>query len=220
MIGADELPAGLRTYAKEQAGRKVIRMLDRISLAPFVAAMALHARQDWPDLDRVGLFTVSGWDPATPVPAQLVPQSPSETATSAAIHYYLHPAGVSDYLRRMPNNAICQIAIATQFRGPNVHFTGGADSLALITALAASAITDRAADAVVVVAFDPPEGDQAALPDDADSTAAAFVLAPAPSGIAVAGLLDDLDAAPPGSGAVAALQAWMTSQRSMSGGRP
>jgi hypothetical protein len=223
MIANDELPAELRTTAKEQAGRKVIRMLDRISLAPFVAAMALNARQNWTDLDRVGLFTVSGWDPATPVPASLVRQSDSETAASLAIHYYLHPPSVTDYLRRMANNAICQIAIATQFRGPNVHFTGGADSLALITALAASAISDKAAEAAVVIAFDPPDGDRAALPDDADSAAAAFVLASsddaASPGVALDELLAGLDAAPPSAGAVATLQSWMTSLRSMPGVR-
>jgi hypothetical protein len=215
MIASDELPAELRSYAKEQAGRKVIRMLDRISLAPFAAAMALNARQTWKDLDRVGLFTVSGWDPATPVPASLARDPDSGTAASPASHYYLHPPAVTDYLRRMPNNAICQIAIATQFRGPNVHFTGGADSLALITALAASAIRDNAADAAVVIAFDPPDGDRAALPDGADSAAAAFVLAcsgdAAWPGVALGELLAGLDAAPPGAGAVATLQSWMTS---------
>lgn len=214
MIAADELPPALRSYAKEQAGRKVIRMLDRMSLAPFAAAMALNARRNWKDRDRVGLFTVSGWDPTTPVPAVLGQASDSGLAASLAIRYYLHPPGVSDYLRRMPNNAICQIAIATQFRGPNVHFTGGADSLALITALAASAISDNAADAVIVVAFDPADEDRAALPDDADSSAAAFVLAPsdnASPGVDLDELLAMLDQAPPGGGAAATLQSWLIS---------
>jgi hypothetical protein len=213
VVGSDELPEDPRGYAKANCGRKVFKMLDRMAIPPFVAGLLLHQRHEWAIPDRVGVYTISGWDPATPAPA-----GPAAALTPA--DFYLHPPGVTDYLRRMPNNAICQMAITTKMRGPNVHFVGGADSLALLTSLAAAAISDGAADAAVITAFDPPDADRAALPDDADAIAAAFLLQPAGAVDGVDGglagveeLLAGLQAAPAGTGAVAALQSWIAGLR-------
>lgn len=215
VVGCDELPEDNRGYAKANCGRKVFKMLDRMTIPPFVAGLLLYHRHEWADPDRAGVYTISGWDPATPVPT-------GPMAALSPADFYLHPPGVCDYLRRMPNNAICQLAIATQMRGPNVHFAGGAASLALLTSLAATAITDGAADATVIVAFDPPGVRRDALPDDADAIAAAFLLQPATAvggndgGLAgVEELLTALQAAPAGLGAVAALQSWIVGLRAM-----
>ncbi|WP_020667191.1 hypothetical protein [Amycolatopsis nigrescens] len=213
-----ELPDDLRRYAKENAHRKINRLLERVSLAPFVAGLSLYRREPVGEPDRVALLTVSGWDPDTPEPAE-----PAESSEAALSDFYLHPKGVGDYLQRMPNNPICQLSIAGGFRGPNVHYTGGVDSLALMTTVAASHITDGSSDCALLVAFDVAEQDVHALPDTVDSTAAAVLLAPAGAGAGDLGSVPELLAAlaevPRPSGAVAALEHWLSADRSTAGAR-
>ncbi|MGH3548696.1 MAG: hypothetical protein ACRDQU_11425 [Pseudonocardiaceae bacterium] len=212
-LGAGELPDDLRRYARENAHRKVNRLLERVSLAPFAAGLSLYRHQPIGELDRVALLTVSSWDPDTPEPEPVAAQ-PSEAELSS---FYLHPKGVGDYLQRMPNNPICQLSIAGGFRGPNVHYTGEVDSLALMTVVAASHLVDGNADCALLVAFDVADEHRHLLPDTVDSTAAAVLLAPAgasPDDLGgVSELLAALAAVPRPAGAVAALQSWLSAAR-------
>ena len=150
VFGPDELPDDLSGYARENAHRKVNRLLERISLAPFVAGHSLYRRLPIGDPDRVALLTVSGWDPDTVEPA------PADGQLSAAelSSFYLHPKGIGDYLQRMPNNPICQLSIAAGFRGPNVHYTGEVESLTLMATVAACHLLDGSADCAMLLAFD------------------------------------------------------------------
>ena len=201
-IRPEELPADLAGYAKKNAHRKVNRLLERVSVAPFAAGLSLYRSHPVGDPDRVALLTVSGWDPDTPVAAgdELTEQQRGE--------HYLRPTGVGGYLQRMPNNAICQLSIAGGFRGPNVHYTGGVDSLALLVTVALGHLADGSSDCALVVAYDVPEEQRHALPDTADANAAAVLLAPQSEGDAVCDaeeLLAALAAVPRPSGAVAGL---------------
>jgi hypothetical protein len=213
VFSPDELPADLRGYAKANAHRKVNRLLERISLAPFAAGHSLYQRLPIGEPDRVALLTVSGWDPDTPEPEPTGGGlSPAELSS-----FYLHPKGVGDYLQRMPNNPICQLSIAAGFRGPNVHYTGGVESLELMATVAVSHLADGSSDCAILLAFDVERQHQHALPDTADSVAAAVLLAPADTGPddfgSVAELVDTLRTLPRTVGAVAALRLWLTSVR-------
>ena len=212
-FGADELPDDLRRYARENAHRKINRLLERVSLAPFAAGLSLYRRQPIGEPDRVALLTVSGWDPDTPEPEPVATQ-PSEAELSG---FYLHPKGVGDYLQRMPNNPICQLSIAGGFRGPNVHYTGEVDSLALMTAVAASHLVDGNADCALLVAFDVADEHRHLLPDTVDSAAAAVLLAPTGASADDLGGVPELLAAlaevPRPASAVTALQSWLSAAR-------
>lgn len=212
-LGPGELPDDLTAYARANAHRKVNRLLERVSLAPFAAGRALYQRHPVGDPDRVGLLTVSGWDPDTPEPDAARTRSEAELSD-----FYLHPRGVGDYLQRMPNNALCLLAIATGFRGPNVHYTGAVESLALTVALAGAHLRDGSTDAMMVLAYDLAATDRHALPDAADGTAAALLLVPAGAGGS-----DDLGTAselaaflsglPRETGAVDAVRLWLAGAR-------
>jgi hypothetical protein len=214
VFAPDELPDDLYRYAKENAHRKVNRLLERISLAPFAAGLSLYRRLPIGDPDRVALMTVSGWDPGTHQPEPAGGQL-SEAELS---NFYLHPKGIGDYLQRMPNNPICQLSIAAGFRGPNVHYTGGVESLTLMATVAASHLLDGSADCAMLLAFDVPAEHRHALPDTVDSIAAAVLLGPAGSGTddfgSVSEMVAALTAVPRPAGAVAALQVWLAGIRS------
>lgn len=174
-LGHDELPEDLAAYAKKTAQRKVGRLLDRGFYAAFAAACELHKLKGTEDLDRVALYTVSGWDPSIPVPDFAYEDAPDVVARLS--HFYTHPANPSDWLRRMPNNPICNIAITTGFRGPCLHYIGDADALSMITTVAVSSLADGSADSALVVAFDMPDGQNSLLAHEGDARAAGVLLA-------------------------------------------
>lgn len=205
-VRPDELPEDLRARAKELGDRKILRLLDAASYAPFVAAveacrLALSAGEA--SMDRVALFTVSSWDPSVPAPPFPLDEAP-DLAHRLSRHFY-QPENPSDWLRRMPNNPLCQVAIATGLRGPNMHFVGDASSLVLALAYTEQAFADDDADLALVVAYDQADGGRHLTPELGPSRAAAVALAR--SGTGGRALVDAVSAAPPGALALDALDA-------------
>jgi hypothetical protein len=215
-LGSDELPDDLRDYAKKASKRKVSRLLDRVFYAPYVAAVELHERHGFGELDRVALYTVSGWDPSIPVPDYAGEDTPDRVRKLS--HFYTHPANPTDWLRRMPNNPICNIAITTEFRGPCLHYIGDAEALSLLTSIAISSIADGSADAALVVAFDLPDGERHLLAHEGDSGAAAVLIGPGRGARPAGGLVESAAKAGPGTSALAAMQQFVVSSREPVGG--
>ncbi|SDZ00030.1 hypothetical protein SAMN05421504_108198 [Amycolatopsis xylanica] len=207
-LGSDELPEDLREYSKKASQRKVSRLLDRVFYAPYVAAVELHKQHGFGELDRIALYTVSGWDPSIPVPDYAFEDAPDRVEKLS--HFYTHPANPTDWLRRMPNNPICNIAITTLFRGPCMHYIGDAESLSMLTSIAISTVADGSADAAIVVAFDLPEGEQHLLAHEGDSSAAAVLIGPGGQGPSAGGLVE---AGKPGTSALAAMQEFIVGTR-------
>lgn len=212
-LSAGDLPEDLEGQAKKGVPRKVSRLLERAFYAPFVAAVELHRRseQEEVDLERFALFSVSNWDPSIPVPDYALQDTPDRVERLS--HFYTHPANPTDWLRRMPNNPLCNISITTGFRGPTMHYTGGADSLAMLTTVALSTLANGSSSAAIVVAFDLPDGDEHLLAEESDSVAAAVLLSASDSGPAAEELARSAAAAPPGTTAVAALESFIRELR-------
>jgi hypothetical protein len=208
-----ELPEDLEKHAKVGIPRKVGRLLERAFYAPFVAATELHRRTDvGADLESFALFSVSNWDPSIPVPAFAAEDAPD--LVERLSHFYTHPANPTDWLRRMPNNPLCNICITTGFRGPTMHYTGDADALSMMTVVAASTLEAGTASAAIVVAFDLPPGAEHRLAEDSDSTACAVLLVrddrPGPD---PDDLLRSIAAGPSGITAVAAMDSFIAGAR-------
>ena len=210
-VGSDELPDDLAGYSKRASQRKVTRLLERAFYAPYVAALELNDRYGSGDPDRVALFTVSAWDPTIPVPDYAEQETPDRIEQLS--RYYTHPANPTDWLRRMPNNPLCNIAITTTFRGPCIHYIGAADALSMLTSVALSTLADGSADSAVVVAFDLPAGQEHLLAHEGDSAAAAVLLKPGPGLLAASRLVDSASAAAPGTSALTAMQDFIVSSR-------
>lgn len=210
-LGADELPEDLVEYSKKASQRSVRRLLDRTFYAPYVAAVELNRRYGQGDLERFALFTVSSWDPSVPVPDYA--EVESEDRIERLSHFYTHPANPTDWLRRMPNNPICNIAITTGFRGPCMHYIGGADSLSMITSVAISTIADGTADVAMVVAYDMPDGEHHLLAHEGDSSAAAVVLAKGDGTRKAGQLVRSAANHPAGTTALDAMQDYIASTR-------
>jgi len=212
-ISSTELPddpATLAEQAKAGAPRKVIRLLERAFNAPFVAATELVSRYttaaghtDTVDLERFALFTVSNWDPAIPIPDYASEDQPD--LIERLSHYYTHPANPTDWLRRMPNNPLCNVAISTGLRGPTMHFTGRADSLSLLTTVAIANLANGCASAAIVLAFDLPDGAENLLAEQSDSRAAGVLLGSGNGDIAAEELADFAAGVTRGVPAVAAM---------------
>lgn len=211
-LNSNELPEDLGGYCKAASQRKVTRLLERAFYAPYAAALELHARHGFGELDRVALFTVSAWDPSIPVPEYAFGADADRVERLS--HFYTHPANPTDWLRRMPNNPLCNIAITTMFRGPCLHYIGGADALSMLTVIALSTLADGSADSALVVAFDLPAGAEHALAHESDSSAAAVLLGRGPGTVPVSWLVDAAAAAGPGTGALTAMQDFAASARS------
>ncbi|MGP4115086.1 hypothetical protein ACTWP5_29815 [Streptomyces sp. 4N509B] len=224
-IGSADLPADLEKRTRARAPRKVNRLLERALYAPFVAATELLDRAAdraadgaAPPLDRenVALYTVSNWDPSIPIPDYA--SEPAPDLVERLSTFYIRPANPTDWLCRMPNNPLCNVAITAGLRGPSMHYIGGADALSLLTTVAASTVASGMASAALLVAFDLPEGTEHLLARDSDATAAAVLIGPAADGLAegrdavdavgavgAAALARFAAAAEPGAGAVATL---------------
>lgn len=210
-LGRDEMPEDLAEYSRKTSKRKVTRLLERVFYAPYVAALELHARHGFGELDRVALFTVSSWDPTVPVPDYAEIDTPDRVERLS--HFYTHPANPTDWLRRMPNNPLCNIAITTMFRGPCMHYIGGADALSLLTSVALGTLADGSADSAIVVAFDLPAGRQHLLAHEGDSAAAAVLLGPGAGAVPASRLVEATAAAAPGTLALTAMQDFIESSR-------
>lgn len=211
-FSSTELPEDLRKHAKAGVPRKVARLLERAFYAPFIAAMRLHERLgEDTDLERFALFTVSNWDPSIPVPDYATEQSPDRVRRLS--QFYMHPANPTDWLRRMPNNPLCNISITTGYRGATMHYTGGAESLSLLTTVAESTLANGTASGAMILAFDLPGGSEHLLAEDSGSLAAAVVIAPSESGPEI-GELARSAAERPGDTAVEAMERFTRRHRS------
>lgn len=204
-VAANELPDDLRARARELGDRKVNRLLDVATRAPFVAAVEAFNLAPAAPPERVALFTVSGWDPSVPSPPFDLEPSP-ELCRRLSRHFY-QPEDPSDWLRRMPNSPLCQVAIATGLRGPNMHFVGDADSVALVLAYTGQAFVDDDADIALVVAYDQADGGRHLPPDRGATGAAVVVLTRDDNADDGAALVDAVAAAAPGTSALGALDA-------------
>lgn len=210
-VSSAELPDNLTERAKAGVPRKVSRLLERAFYAPFVAAMELAGQVNHdtnpPDIERFALFTVSNWDPSIPIPDYAGEDSPDSVERLS--HFYTHPANPTDWLRRMPNNPLCNICITTGFRGPTMHYTGGADSLSLLATVALSTLANGSASVVTLVAFDVPDGDESLLAEQSSSAAAAVLLGRGEGPATGAELAGFAAATPPGTTAVRALDGFI-----------
>jgi hypothetical protein len=219
-FSARDLPEDQKQHAKADLPRKVGRLLERAFYAPFIAATGLSRRfQGDADPERFAVFTVSNWDPSIPIPDYAELDTPDRVERLS--HFYTHPANPTDWLRRMPNNPLCNICITTGFRGPTMHYTGGSDSLAMLTTVAIATLSNGSASAAIVVAFDLPPGDEHMLAEERDSTASAVLLTGSGGGPAAEDLVASAMAAPPGTTAVAAMERFITAAEvgSVAGGR-
>lgn len=211
-ISSAELPAELAKAAKTGVPRKVARLLEQAFYAPFVAALELaRTAPESLDLERFALFTVSNWDPSIPVPDFAGEDTPD--LVERLSHFYTHPANPTDWLRRMPNNPLCNIAITTGFRGPTMHYTGGADALAMLTTVAASTLANGSASAAIVLAFDLPPGNEHLLAEESDSHAAAVLLGTGTGGDGAGDLVRFAEFAAPGATAVDTMDGFVAHAR-------
>jgi hypothetical protein len=113
----------------------------------------------------------------------------------------------------MPNNPLCNICITTGFRGPTMHYTGGADSLAMMATVAASTLRNGSASAAIIVAFDLPAGDEHVLAEERESVASAVLLAPSARGPEPERLVRTAAALPAGTTAVAAMERFIAAAK-------
>lgn len=212
-ISSAEIPEDLKKSAKASVSRKVNRLLERALYPPVIAAVELRRRAgESVDDDRFAAFTVSNWDPAIPIPDYAHSDDPG--LIERLSHFYMHPADPLDWLRRFCNNPVCNIGITTGTRGPAMHYVGGADSLAMLTTVAISALANDSASMAVITAFDLPAGAESMLASQSDSRAAAVLVGPgtgdAPSAYELVGFAE---AAAPGTTAVEALDGFIARTR-------
>ena len=151
VVVPEDVPTDLRAAAKSLADRKVVRFLDEVSTPPFLVAMQLlRGPGSTIDPATVGLFTTSAWEGDVATPTGLEDASDPDRV----VRYYLDESNPTDWLRAMPNDALCQAAIVGGIRGPNTHFVGGPAALMHCLVTAERAVADGAASAAIVVAFD------------------------------------------------------------------
>ena len=188
-IRAGELPDDLVGAARSfTSDRKIMRLLDRVSLAPFVACLEVLRRAPKIDRSRLALFTFSGWDASTTIPItfSLAGLDTSSGNREDLVRRLCDASNPTEWLRHLANNTICQAAIAAGCTGPTYHVVGDGSSLETLFALAMETLRGDAVDTCVIVGFDAdlyPSGDAAAIaaglvlagPADADADALADV---------------------------------------------
>jgi hypothetical protein len=171
-----DLPADLASEAKRLANdRKIVRLLDPVSMPPFVAALSTLHQAGALDLARLALYMVSECDYESPEP----PASSTGTfplQPEVARHYYEN-GNPAAWLRSMPNSCICQTSIASGAHGPNLHLVGGGMSVRHALLLADAALRSGQASAALIVAYSPTG--PAPLFSLPDVGAAALALGPA-----------------------------------------
>jgi hypothetical protein len=196
-----------REAAKALARRPVSRLLDRAFYGVFLAALQLHEQlPEGTDVSRVGLYTAGNWDPSVPVPD--FASEPSPDLVERLSHFYTHPTNPTDWLRRMPNNPICNIAITTGYMGPCLHYTGDATSLSMLATVAAASVADGQSETAMLLAFDMEPGEEHVLAHEGDGTGAGLLIGRG-AGRPLAELFNAVDGMPAGSRAVDALEAFV-----------
>lgn len=204
-----ELPAvdARRDAAKAMARRPVSKLLDRAFYGVFLAALQLHEKlPEGTDLSKVGLYTVGNWDPSVPIPD--FASEPAPDLVEKLSHFYTHPMNPTDWLRRMPNNPICNIAITTGYMGPCLHFTGDATSLSMLATVAAASVADGQSETAMLLAFDMVAGEEHALANEGDGTGAGLLIGRG-VGRPLAEFFDIIDDLPAGTAAVDAMESFM-----------
>lgn len=160
------LMAEAKTLAKD---RKILRLLDATTHAPFVCVLEAHAAAGGGDPEQVALFSVSEVDYAPP-PCPLDVLG-ADAATQDATRHLSKHAEPTGWIRSMPNSGLCMTSIVGEFRGPNLRLVGHGPSVVSALALAHAALLDGQATTAIVVAYsDGSEGSPA-------TDAAAVVLA-------------------------------------------
>ncbi len=149
---SSEQPDDPRPRLRQLADRKVTRFLEGPATAPFLAALEAYKRSGLSDPSEIALFTVSEWEPSVPEPP--TPTDGRSDSQAWLARHYQENGNPSEWLRAMPNNALCQMAIAARFRGPNAHLVGWAPALRFAFLMAEQAMDRGAASAAVVVAYD------------------------------------------------------------------
>lgn len=192
-VAIRDRPDDVGAAARRFANRKVVRLLERVSLPPFVAAHLLLDRHPELEVADLGLVVVSGWEPG--VPDWLSPHDGSPDGFAQAVATLNELVTPTAFLAGHPNNLLCQIAVSTGQHGPNFHLVGDARSGLEALWLIGSLVDMGLAPAVLLVGFDPPPGHTLHPPEatDADAVALLVVGVGAPSIASV----DVLPAEPP-----------------------
>ncbi len=169
-------PVAERAAAVKRAARRpVSKLLDRAFYGVYLAGLQLHAQLPaGASAEETAVYTVGNWDPSVPIPD--FADEPAEDLVERLSHFYTHPANPTDWLRRMPNNPICNIAITTGYQGPCLHYTGTATSLALMVPVAVAAIADGQAENALLLAFDTPREERHALAHESDAMAVGVLM--------------------------------------------
>ncbi|HYZ93702.1 MAG TPA: hypothetical protein VFA34_15125 [Actinomycetota bacterium] len=172
LVSADE--PELHQRARTLAGdRKIVRLLEQETYAPFVVALeAIDALPNF-ERDRAAILTAGEHEQEVGrLPAELfVDDAPTESIVD-----FYKGSDPAAFLRDMPNACHCMISIARKLRGPSLHFVGGGEAAAYALIMAVESLADGAASNALVVGYSRP-GDSSELSSDA----VAVVLAAAPS---------------------------------------
>jgi len=148
--------------------RKIVRMLDDVSAAGFVAAVTTLAGVAEQGSDDVALFTVSAWDSSGALPDV----ADSDDRQGALARTLAASGNPTEWLRTLCNAALCQSAISAKVHGPSAHFVGGAEVVPDMLAMIGQTCVDGLAPVAVLVAFD-------AGPDGGPGRSAGIALAAA-----------------------------------------
>lgn len=148
-------PAEVAPVARMLAGRKVYRLLDNISYGAFVAAVrVLESLPEGISRQRLGLFTISAWDPSPPPPPFPLPAAQEDLDWRRLETHYARTDSPAEWLRAMPNCLLSQLAIAAHISGPNAHFSGTGSVLPLALCAMRGHFMEGSCDAALLVAFD------------------------------------------------------------------
>jgi hypothetical protein len=178
-VAIRDRPEDVAAAARSFASRKVVRLLERVSLPPFVAAHTLLGRHPEIEVADLGLVVLSAWEPG--VPDWLPTHDGTLAGFGQAIARLNELVTPTTFLAGHPNNLLCQIAVSTGQHGPNFHLIGdaraGLEALDLISSLLALEL----APAVLLVAFDTPLEHTLSSPEATDSDAVALLFVGEPT---------------------------------------
>lgn len=172
-VDVTDLGVDVATEARRYAGRKVFRLLERMSIPPFVVAHRLVRAVEGNIVPDLALVVVSGWEPGVPDDlGRHADDTESRMHLIAKMQELITP---TRWLSGLPNNALCQIAITTGSLGPNMHLVGGGAAVAEALGLASDMLHRGSVPAALVVAFDSEEP-RVRGPNEVDSSAAGIVI--------------------------------------------
>ncbi len=170
-----ELKGDLSLIARTRGGRKIMRLLESMSIPPFATATELIGGHDDLDVAALALLTVSSWEPD--VPTDTVRHCRTLESREAQARHMQEVVNPMQWLSAMPNNLLCQVATALGCHGPNAHWVGDGAALGLCLQFTEGLLSRGAAPAALVVTFDPPPGVTRLAPDTVPSAAAALLVA-------------------------------------------